>query len=484
MNKLQDEIIQEGISFDTIIKFVQDNFPILMIVLVFIIVLFFWIAKYFSNRRTELKRDQIEKWSALKVSNTKLTDKLTLKIYPFESKSFQISGDIFSIDSTIIEKEYTVNEIHTKNLDNIREQIQDINSRMLKSHAEFDEREQGSLTKLLDNLEKQEKRIVSKMNSNVKVSEKLVIKEKTETYVALNKNNEIVGFRMTDLKPSQNVLSKTGYLELNRIDPRRSNWIFYLIISIMGAFEFILLWSISEEKQPDFLFASDMWGWYFSLILFTGFVMYVIKILFGFYAIMYAYQTINEDIKLNIGKKEFTVNIKIYYIETYFYPNINVQEVLDINVDSLAKRINTENQKLISEMSTKISNLRSELEFQKSMLNKKSVIIDTMQEKITVERALGYFEGRQDNSATPTVDEMKQSSQIDWNQLLLKMIPMFFGLIILIIAIISLKYIADSIQLDSLQTTLLIGGGVVMCIFILLVALRGVFESTRRAPIS
>lgn len=485
-------MINQEFDFEELLDFIEgflsENFAVVVIIFLLILVGLFVFVKYLYERRGASRKQLLRKWGSLKARHEKLTNRLTLKIYPFGAKNFNVKGEIFVIDSRIHEREYQVKELISQSVKGIDEQIQRIEKdkeRYQEKHPSCKPTELEQFDKIITVL-KEEKERFNQQKGKKKDDEKITIKDKTETYIALDKNdNKIVGIRYTDLKPTQSILSQTGFLELSRIDPRRSNWIFFLFIGVLIGFEFILTWALFSEVEPDFLFEANMWGWYAALGLTMGFVIYIIRVLMGFYAIVYAKQTTREDIQLVTPKGEpFTVNIEIYWVQTYFYPNINVAEVLDINVDSLAKQVNQDNRKLISELSTENATIRGELDFVYSMLNKKSEIIDRIEERLLTERALGYYEGRQDNSAAPMLDEEHRLGLgVDWTVVLYRSIPFVFGLIGLVIMAFAVKFISDSIELTEVQMTLLlIVGGLLIGGFVL-IALRSVFESTRRSAV-
>lgn len=419
-------------------EFVTDNFAPVIIVIFLIFLGVYALLKVVFDRRSGDRIKIINDWNALKPKSPKLTDRLTLKVYPFNYKNFEIKGDIYVVDSEITKKEY------------------------------YD----------LVNPE-------GKEEITIKDQEKVVFREKTETYIALDKqNNSIVGFRFNQLKPNQSVLSQTGFLELSKIDPRRSNLILYLIIGIAFIFNFILMYASVEEIEADFLIDPNMWGWYASLLIVVGALMYVLKVVYGFYAICYCDLVTEEDIKLTTPKgKELTKNIRIYWLNAYFYPNINVEEVLDIDTDKVSKNIDKKLTKQVTKLSTQNSILQGQNGFLSSLLDDKSKAIDTMEEKLIIERAIGYYNGRKDNSAVPDVNQMPNQNQIDWTVILYRSIPFVFGIIALIALVYGVKYIAETINLDPMQTTIIFIAGIIILLIGLIVAFRSLMESTRRSAI-
>lgn len=552
-------MIQQEFDFT---EFMTKNFAPVVIILLIVILGVGYLFRFVFIRRSEDRRALLRDWKAIKPLSKKLTNRLTLKVYPFADRSFEIKGDIYTIDSKTKTTEYSISEVNEKHIEEIDKKINTIQSRILKLKEgitikdsdlqkviqslknqkkeqvisvdikimKFDQEiktieeklaqnvdwtnKKSTFQKLQDSLEKLKlekgkltaiqplKMILELQDSKKSLEEeklkfqaleefipkkedqKITIKEKTETYAALDKSsNTLVGFRYTNLKPTQSVLSETGFLALSFIDPRRNTTVLYLIMAVLVAFNFINVYAMLEQVEVDFLFAPNMWGWYVALAIIIGFVFYIMKVLFGFYAIVYAEVVTYEEIRLSSSDgKNFTKTIPIYWLQTYFYPNIQVENVLGIETDSLAFKINQKLRQKVTDFSTKVANLQGELDFAYSLLDDKSKTVDTMEERLLLERSIGYYEGRKDNSATPEANAYNQST-VDWTLITYRAIPFIFGLITLGGLIIGIKWIADTIDLDPMQTTIIFIAGVVILLIGLIVAFRSLMESTRRSAI-
>lgn len=414
-------------DFDDFSLWVNNNFVAIFFFLVFFLGGLIWLIKYGLDRRNADLRNLRNAWKALTVNATKLTDRLTMRVCPIGGDEFDLKGSWYLVDS------FTEHQ-QAKVLD-----------------------AQGKVTK-----------------------ETVKIASKTETAVVLDKKRrQICGARYTDLKPNSSFLAETGYLALSEFDPSRSKMVLYGIIGVLCVLELILWWMILVQIEPTFLVEQPMWGIYGMIFLSLGFTVYLVRAIFGFYTLARSVQQTDEMVTFSTkNDQDLSLAYTVHQVETHWFPGCRIENTLGLDTEQLATKLNNDNQRMIGKLSSRLQTLQARLNFALADVNEKALELDEMDTFLQEAEARGYLKGRED-AHVPFHDKDRRQFNINANETLRTLMPVLLGLMIIGGGILLGKFLADSVHLDSLQTTILLLGFVFIGIAVILFGLRAAMESTR-----
>lgn len=423
-------------SFDEFVQdvegFLQANMaPLIVATFLMAFAILFGLKKVIENRNENIRLMK-EDWKAIKKSGTFLTDRLTLYVSSLDGRFTELKGKCYRISSHRYKEVYDTMAVETPGKKAVKQ-----------TEGPFE------------------------------------IWKKTEVYAFMDRANQTVAaVRMSDLKPYQSLLSEVGYMLLSKIDPRRNNYLFYLIMLIEMLLITLLFWAIAEDRDLDFLLDSSMWGWYGLIIFAMGVQLWLMKALFGHFAVAVEQDANREEILLHTPKgKPFTLTISVSSIRPYWFRGCPIADVLALNTEALAQAINKENKAAITTYSAELANAESEITVLSSLVDQKALQLSGAFQRLQEERAIGYLEGRQDSNAELNRPEIANlGSALPWFKTAQ---PFLIAAVFIGGGVLVLKLLGDMINLTSNQTTILLIGLVVIAVAFLFISVRAIFESTR-----
>lgn len=355
-------------------------------------------------------------WRMLRRKARKLPAKLWLKFGVIGGGYHTIKGDIYLWESRYEEilTEIKENKTVTGKIASIEKEKEDLekeiknDEKLLKSLKIEDEKHKSinqGVTDLKIKVNNLEKELESWKDVESKLKKGDVTKRvKTETYVAVVPTKEgghLVSVRMNDLNEHESLLSRASVTKLAQLDISSAINVYRYYLFLFGLYILMLTFIILTDTPPDFLFKYENIP-FLIMVLLPPLIQMQLMMKEDAYALTCSAKELPREPFKFIepqDKKSLTITLPIYRLRIHWNEAINIENMLDIDTNSLAEAINNDMWNQVTKLSTDKANLESEVEFLTTVINQKDKKINEMEKKVED----SYFDGLYDNITTKAI---------------------------------------------------------------------------------